>query len=621
MSELQYTPLENSASDLRLIRIEPGTEHEDLKCGLYTFKDYPWYIPPYRALSYVWGDVGRKVSIYLNGNNVMITENLERALRSLRYNTLEETKRELPIWIDALCIDQSNPEERDEQVRRMREIYQGAEKVVIWLGNYYELSDDRVNASMARFGTNFHEEGSRSLVVDAFTLAKALAGIEISPQSSSRIHMMQHWIQLSRLFHRPWFERLWIIQELAVATKAVVRCGQVEEPWEILARAARWIIRPDYAVYTPRGIIQRLLPLMGAHRANQVSLSSMASLDKRDMLTVLYNTQEAKCSDPRDRLFAILGVVEDTVDVNIDYSIPVQTVYRNWAINRIRRTGTLDVLSACTDSSRSGDLPSWVPDLRRPWGKDKPLWLLTEAQKYVKKDRMVQSQAVPGNQSDGNYSFLSADGLNLRVAGLRMGNIESLSSVGDAVTDLESPIDLTIRLQKIMTEWGKWAFSCMQGVVGDWSDPGPALSVGFISSIMRESYRNSHQLDFRDKFAVWSGRQPALQSSFIDGIFDQSKQDTELKDFERYLFSRVHGCQMFIADKWHHGIVAANCNIRQGDEVWLLAGGFTAFVLRREAANHRLLGPCYISDYTTVDPGPQGRWSGREFLSLNVTLV
>jgi hypothetical protein len=84
-------------SDLRFIRIELGAEHEDLKCGLYTFKHYPWYIPPYRALSYVWDDARRKVPISLNGNNFMITEKLESALRSLRYNTFEETKKELPI--------------------------------------------------------------------------------------------------------------------------------------------------------------------------------------------------------------------------------------------------------------------------------------------------------------------------------------------------------------------------------------------------------------------------------------------------------------------------------------------------------------------------------------------
>jgi hypothetical protein len=75
-------------------------------------------------------------------------------------------------------------------------------------------------------------------------------------------------------------------------------------------------------------------------------------------------------------LYAILGVAENTQDVEIDYSAPVQEVYRRWAEKRIRRTEKLDILMACADSSRSSDLPSWVPDLRRLFRQDKPLWVL-----------------------------------------------------------------------------------------------------------------------------------------------------------------------------------------------------------------------------------------------------
>jgi hypothetical protein len=161
-----------------------------------------------------------------------------------------------------------------------------------------------------------------------------------------------------------------------------------------LELAARWIIRADYAVYTPTDDIGRLLPLVGAHRVNQVSLTSMTGLDECNILTVLYNTQETKCSDPRDRLFAILGVVEDTVDVNINYSIPVQTVYRNWAINRVRRTRfegperlTFSVLALILV-----DRVTCHPGFQISVGhgtKISPLCLLTTAQEEARKGQMM----------------------------------------------------------------------------------------------------------------------------------------------------------------------------------------------------------------------------------------
>lgn len=94
---------------------------------------------------------------------------------------------------------------------------------------------------------------------------------------------------------------------------------------------------------------------MEAHRVAHVSLKSIFSVNTQNILTFLYNTQLTKCSDSRGRVFAILGIVDDTDNVEIDYSIPVQAVYRNWAAKRTLRTRTFDILAAVADSSRSGD--------------------------------------------------------------------------------------------------------------------------------------------------------------------------------------------------------------------------------------------------------------------------
>lgn len=173
-------------------------------------------------------------------------------------------------------------------------------------------------------------------------------------------HNIQDWVVLARLFYRPWFERLWVIQELAVSKSAIAVWGKPKILWHHIERAARYILRPGTPLPPPH--LARILPFMGAHRVTQVALSSMLNVDTKDILTILHNTQGTMCTDPRDRLYAILGIVDDSEaqDVEIDYSISVQEVYCNWARKRIQRTSSLDILSACTDSGRSGDLPSWV---------------------------------------------------------------------------------------------------------------------------------------------------------------------------------------------------------------------------------------------------------------------
>jgi hypothetical protein len=86
--------------------------------------------------------------------------------------------------------------------------------------------------------------------------------------------------------------------------------------------------------------------------------------DKSDMLRVLVSTKFKTCSDPRDKLFAILGLTGDISDVQVDYSLPVAEVYRTWSLKHMQRTKSLDIFGACQNPNRSSNLPSWVPDPR-----------------------------------------------------------------------------------------------------------------------------------------------------------------------------------------------------------------------------------------------------------------
>jgi hypothetical protein len=599
MSSFRYTPLENPGSDLRLVTIHHGQHDESLECTLITQHDAPI---GYQALSYAWGDKARKLPISLNGQLFSVTPNLESALRSLRCATEEATENQLPLWIDAICINQEDGDERDEQVRRMKSVYQQAVHVIIWLGNYNEPCDEALRFDSRTWELVRVERNSEAIARSAMELIVLLMLERIVQEKGSDTALrvvleenidlpseledfldpesLQIWAQLSRLFNRPWFERLWIIQELAVAKRAAVAWGEICIPWPTLENAAKFILRPGITSLPTH--IRKIFPVLGAHRITQVALRSMINVDTKNILTLLHNTQNTKCSDPRDRLYAILGIVKDIKDIEVDYSIPVQQVYRNWAEKRIRRTRTLDILSACADSGRFGDLPSWVPDLRRLFGQDKVLWNLSQGSwKKTLLELMAYNlhvkKADAWKTSFRNLHF-SDNGLKLYLLGKPFGSICRLTIIGDIVTGLPDPTDLEAKLRQILGDW--------HNELSTKREPGRDESshlIGFKASILR-----SFEYGVSD-------------SEYLNETYDRWKQggshwkdETGFRSFEQTLFPRVHGCQMFTTKSGRVGIVAGNCKTQIGDELWLLSGGLTAFLLRRiNEVEHRLISPCY----------------------------
>ncbi|KAH9208830.1 heterokaryon incompatibility protein-domain-containing protein [Leptodontidium sp. 2 PMI_412] len=585
--DFRYTSLKNPESDLRLIQIASGQHGDDLKCTITVHSKHSLKRTKYNALSYTWGDVAVKVPISLNGKIFFVTTNLEGALRNLRCLTPAERGKQLPLWVDAICINQNDIEERDDQVRRMKDIYESAEWVTIWLGNYYEPCDDRILINEAKWGIENPGRGSKMDTVEATGLALSLGYMLDDPSKDQtfldytknyppEVENIKAWVQLSRLFQRPWFERLWVIQEISVSQRAMVLCGKDMILWPQLEKAAKYILRP-------RGIpvpshIQKILPLMGAHRMTQVSLKSMWNVDEKNILTILHSTQDTKCLDPRDRLYAILGIIEDKEDVEIDYSIPVEQVYRNWAEKRIRRTNTLDILSACADSSRLGDLPSWVPDLRRPFGQDKPLWIFNHS---ARKNDLLSYQTILSDflQLDrkGSCFQISQDGLALSVHGHQAGVIHHLSTIGDVVSNLQDPTDLTTRLRSILNEW-KDTILKLHHVHGP--------EFPFADIVLR----NFAPLDLLPvSSAIWK------LNAWMEGAWVGNSVPQEIREFERVLFPRVHGCQIFYTSRAGGGAVSGYCQAQVGDEIWTLSGGLTPFILRRLGPTmHRLISPCYL---------------------------
>ena len=310
--------------------------------------------PRHQALSYTWGSSDKTGCIILNGHRFPVTKNLEAALRQLRQidaNTVPRTR----WWIDAICINQEDVLERNSQVSLMRRIYKRAKGVSIWLG---EEADD---SSFAL-----------DTVMKIMNPPKKGPGEATSqPSTLSANEKLRCWKALWALYQRPWFERVWVRQEIALTKFPTLYCGASSCHLHTLIGATTQL---DY-VYNQMGY--RPLPPIKSALSDPpyAKLSSLSDLHKelhggskyahlKDLLT---QTRSCQASDLRDKIYSVLGMTDpDVYHLQPDYRTSHTEVFISATRCIIEASKRLDILSFC-QSSEPGKLPSWVPNYAEPW--------------------------------------------------------------------------------------------------------------------------------------------------------------------------------------------------------------------------------------------------------------
>ncbi|KAJ4376509.1 hypothetical protein N0V86_006621 [Didymella sp. IMI 355093] len=205
-----YRPLLAAENSIRLLQILPGAPDTDIQCQIidYTIRNEQ-VSGLFEALSYVWGDAADRRPIYVSDHvtsgRLDITSNLYVALQHLRDPALPRL-----MWIDAVCIDQENLAERASQVNSMANIYSYARQVVVWLG----IADDDSGDILAA-------------IEDTADLCRRLppSSVKIPESTQCRTHQQAVYQRaLSNLLDRPWFSRIWVLQESAAARLILMKC-------------------------------------------------------------------------------------------------------------------------------------------------------------------------------------------------------------------------------------------------------------------------------------------------------------------------------------------------------------------------------------------------------------
>jgi hypothetical protein len=280
---------------IRTLTLHPGTDSDIINCTLdvVNLKDRT----PYKALSYTWGPPSETKEITIDGSVVSVRENLYQALYHLRYPTT--TRR---LWVDAVCIDQSNNDERNWQVSQMSRIYATAHEVLIWLGKE---------------------------TIDGFGIPTVKTEFDEAPwwepvnPTEDWTAFQEHVKKRMKLYDNEYFTRIWIIQEILFAARITVHFGPNLATWREFTACFDFKEANNYRAKTAISIVD----LKNNRSGND-------GVVRHSLATLLENFQNSQCQDPRDKVYAFLGLISPISRrmIKVDYKMSVNDVF--WEARR-----------------------------------------------------------------------------------------------------------------------------------------------------------------------------------------------------------------------------------------------------------------------------------------------
>jgi hypothetical protein len=286
---------------IRLLKLHPIQQGNEICCTVET--TCLSANPTYCALSYEWGEAKNKKSITLNGQQVRVRENLWRSLSRLRHAHDDRV-----LWVDAICINQDDVAERNQQVQIMAQIYESAASVWIWLGE---------------------DTGGIGHIFQSINSAQGLEDRSIFVNSDSNfavggyISLRKAVTDLSRMTY---FTRTWIIQEVILARELVLFCGEHSVDWDVFwkecnsGRGLKSSFEYDSWRNSLFDTTFNRLAQARERRKEYASIDGYASL--------MSEFGSSQCTDVRDKVYGLLGLLPEYRDrLRVDYTIAIPVLY------------------------------------------------------------------------------------------------------------------------------------------------------------------------------------------------------------------------------------------------------------------------------------------------------
>ncbi|KAI0131953.1 heterokaryon incompatibility protein-domain-containing protein [Xylariales sp. AK1849] len=480
-----YFPKQLRPTDVRLIRYIGKSEDGTMQ---YAVTEHCLdRAPPYFVLSYTWGPAeaptftslssGEPTKdpcfIILDGHHCKITANLFDLLEEL----FCQSSIEGYFWVDAVCINQEDDDEKSAQVNMMDRIYELAFNVIAWLGKANDNTNkvkfmihqlakvcetwERDNTFSSEFG------GTKGPTDSAFLRSIGLA------ESTS----WDDWNELFYFYQRRWLTRVWTVQELALAQCFEIRCGRITFDFYEICQCAVVLsnsslgtrilmTNADKSSETIKLMFHVLVhraAFMGVHdptrQGSGIWLSDGVRETSAAMNFLLISSRSLGATDPRDKVYGPLGVwarismqrsgVQPSIQA--DYQKSVQDVYTEAMANLLRETGSLTFLSAVQPgSSTTSNLPTWVADYTTP--SISPIIQYLEGKANIPLERINAWKTAPLPTEAGINPSLgrAPDAFEIEGASLLLSTITygTVVSVGQSNEELYTHADFykTVKL-------------------------------------------------------------------------------------------------------------------------------------------------------------------------------
>lgn len=356
-----YRKLNSDLQEIRLLVVGPRSRGKAIRCSFaYTYltDQSP---EKYETISYVWGDENVRGSVILNGVPTSVPASTEAVIDRVRYR-----RRTRVIWIDSLCINQEDLEERASQVMLMAEIYSKTALNIIWLGEDIEGINEKALASI------------ESILKDADydTLGFVLYAHMIYENGQFRFSDKElladvDWDAYKHYMSSTWFTRLWVVQEASLAPESVCLRGKSELPLDDVLRAACWVAHKRFDV--PRDIHTkgyRCALSMSSHAGKEYGRHRIwhSRGARTDHLNSLISDMGIfNVRDERDYIYGMLGLYRMYSGLGElpgallpNYVVPYHQLFRDVTRLVISRTRNLAILRKVYRQPGNQAMPSWV---------------------------------------------------------------------------------------------------------------------------------------------------------------------------------------------------------------------------------------------------------------------
>lgn len=572
-------PLDGFRDQIRLVIVHAAREMDaPIVCTILvaSLQDKPTHA----TLSYVWGDPNKTSPILINGLEHRVTMDLKAALQQLRTNRATEK----PIWIDALCINQKDVDERNVQITYMPKIYEMAYLTFVWLGKGKGTSSMAMD-NVSLLGDLYMKWEINYSIVDEERFQDILT--EADSRREFNLWNEENIGAFYDLFQRPWWQRRWIIQEAALSERILVVCGNKTVPWQHFVATSLFLtwIRKQWAQPTSQFHRSHIAGLLLHNQKNCLRVQVLRNgRPYSSVLELLGKCRSSHESDPRDAIYALLSLTSDLSLITPDYRKTTRQVYLNFALNELFRSQSLRILHHCFYRRSVDDaVPSWVPD-----------W------------RVKHSWKLPAHfNATGNTtaSFtVSENSSILQVRGVIFGEIRKQCHVPSAYSDSSANQDwmeLILNRDGFFNKSEKWIYSILRAIKLDQSPTRKALGhdsvpdvdmvAGFLDFIER-----NHKITID---MVWEGIKNAERNPENIGDLSTAYQtlSTHANKFS-FLESlnKIHGRKIIRTGNGSLGV--SSPDVMQQDLICLIAGCQTPFVIRKVEHGYLLIGQCFVLD-------------------------